>query len=89
MSRVAKGIIGALAVLVVFAGGYFGREQFDTHRLLYVCPGSHRQSNCVNGQELEVFDANGAPIYSVGEADGDAVPVNARFTARELGYVVP
>lgn len=27
----------------------------------------------VNGQEFEIFDANGAPIYSVGEAGGDAV----------------
>ena len=68
MSRVTKGIIGTLAALVVFAGGYFARDQFDTHHFLYICPGTHRDSNCVNGQEFEIFDANGAPIYSVGEA---------------------
>jgi hypothetical protein len=55
MSRVAKGIIGTLAALVVFAGGYFARDQLDTHHFLYI------------------FDAKGAPIYSVGEAGGDAV----------------
>jgi hypothetical protein len=73
MSRVAKGIIGTLTVLVLFAVGYFVRGQLDTHHFLYICPGTHRDSNCVNGQEFEIFDANGAPIYSVGEAGGDAV----------------
>jgi hypothetical protein len=73
MSRVTKGIIGTLAALVVFAGGYFVKDQLDTRHFLYICPGTHRESNCVNGQEFEIFDARGAPIYSVGEAGGDAV----------------
>jgi hypothetical protein len=73
MGKITKGIIGAVAALVLFAGGYFARGQLDTHHFLYICPGNHRESNCVNGQEFEVFDATGAPIYSVGEAGGDAV----------------
>jgi hypothetical protein len=73
MSKITKGVIGAVAAVVLVAGGYGARGLFDTHHFLYICPGNHRESNCVNGQEFEIFDANGAPIYSVGEAGGDAV----------------
>jgi hypothetical protein len=73
MNKVTKGIIGVVAAVVLFAGGYFARGQLDTHHLIYICPGSHRGANCVNSQEFEIFDAKGAPIYSVGEAGGDAV----------------
>jgi hypothetical protein len=42
--------------------------------LVYICPSVQgQQPNCQNGQEFEVFDHNGAPIYSVGEAGGDGV----------------
>lgn len=40
-----------------------------TPQLVYICG----QTPCTNTQELEVFDANGSPIYSVGEFGGDAV----------------
>jgi hypothetical protein len=36
---------------------------------VYVCPALP----CAGGQELEVFDHNGAPIFSVGETGGAAV----------------
>lgn len=43
-------------------------------QLVYICADTQGHlSNCVNGQELEVFDRNGAPIWSVGETGGDAV----------------
>jgi hypothetical protein len=43
--------------------------------LVYICPGvqNGKTPSCTNGQEFEVFDTNGAPIYSVGEFGGDAV----------------
>jgi hypothetical protein len=43
--------------------------------LVYICPGvqNGQPPNCKNDQEFEVFDTNGAPIYSVGEFGGDAV----------------
>jgi len=34
MSKITKGIIGAVAALVLFAGGYFARGQLDTHHFL-------------------------------------------------------
>lgn len=40
-----------------------------TSQLVYVCSALP----CSNGQELEVFDPAGNPIWSVGEYGGDAV----------------
>lgn len=37
--------------------------------LVYVCT----RTPCSNAQEFEVFDGNGAPIYSIGEYGGDAI----------------
>ena len=82
MNKITKGISGVVAAVVLFAGGSFVRGQFDTHHLIYLCPGSHRGANCVNSQEFEIFDAKGAPIYSVGEAGGDAVDTLAAQPGR-------
>jgi len=42
--------------------------------LVYVCPSVQGTApQCQNGQEFEVFDHNGAPVFSVGEYGGAAV----------------
>lgn len=76
MTRVMKLVIGLVAALVLFGAGYFVKQQGNSGRqLVYLCPGTKtgQAHNCANLQEFEVFDANGAPIYSIGEAGGDAV----------------
>ena len=37
--------------------------------LIYIC----QQAPCTNRQEFEIFDRNGAPIFSVGEYGGASV----------------
>lgn len=43
--------------------------------LVYICPQEQGPTNpnCQFSQEFEVFDHNGAPIYSIGEFGGDQV----------------
>jgi hypothetical protein len=100
MNRTAKLIIGVLAALVVFGAGYFVRESGSTRQVVYICPGikNGQPHDCANLQEFEVFDANGAPIFSVGEAGGAAVfgdnhsvfpPGNVRDPAIVESYTTP
>jgi hypothetical protein len=74
MNKMTKGIIGAAAAVILFGGGYIAEAQSNAP-LVYICQGvqNGQEPNCTNHQEFEVFDRNGAPIYSVGEAGGDAV----------------
>jgi hypothetical protein len=75
MTRTMKLIIGLVAALVVFGAGYFVHQQTNAREMVYICPGikNGHPHDCANLQEFSVFDTNGAPIYSVGEAGGDAV----------------
>jgi hypothetical protein len=75
MTRSMKLIIGVVTALLLFGAGYFVKEQGNTRQVVYICPGikNGQPYNCANLQEFEVFDANGAPIYSIGESGGDAV----------------
>lgn len=75
MNTTAKLIIAVLSAVVLFGAGYIVRQQTSDHQLVYICPGDKNGQghNCANLQEFEVFDANGAPIYSIGESGGDAV----------------
>jgi len=52
--------------------------------LVYTCTATQGTiPQCQNGQELEVFDRNGAPIFSIGEYGG------ARVFGDNLGVVPP
>lgn len=67
--------VAAAAVLSVggIAGAAFAAGSATT-RLVYMCADTQgHPSNCANNQEFEVFDRNGAPIFSVGETGGAAV----------------
>jgi hypothetical protein len=58
-----------LPFLVLLAGYLAGRTTSPSTRLVYVC-GSQP---CRAGQEFEVVDSHGAPIWSVGEYGGAGV----------------
>lgn len=75
MNKVMKLAIGVVAALLLFAAGYLVKGQGNTREVVYVCPGikNGQANSCAHLQEFEVFDANGAPIFSVGEAGGSAV----------------
>jgi hypothetical protein len=59
-------VIAIMALALALTGQ---RSSASSPQLVYICS----SQPCTNAQELEVFDANGAPIYSVGEFGGDAV----------------
>jgi len=61
----AISVISAAAMAVTLTG----RSSAATPQLVYICS----SQPCTNAQELEVFDRNQAPIWSVGEFGGDAV----------------
>lgn len=65
----------AVAAGVLLAtGGGVAAAAATGDPLVYVCPDTQGHASvCANGQELEVFDKNGAPIFSVGEAGGAGV----------------
>lgn len=100
MNRAAKLIIGVLAAIVLFGAGYIARQQSDGRQVVYVCPGikDGQGRDCANLQEFEVFDGNGAPIFSVGESGGAAVfgdndkvfpPGNVRDPSIVESYTTP
>jgi hypothetical protein len=59
-------VLGVIAVTLTLTGQ---RSSAAAPPLVYTCSAQP----CVNAQELEVSDANGAPVFSVGEYGGDAV----------------
>lgn len=68
----------AVAVAAVLSAGGIAGAAFaagaGTTRLVYMCADTQgHPSNCSNNQEFEVFDRNGAPIFSVGETGGTGV----------------
>lgn len=100
MNRTAKLIIGVLAAIILFGAGYITRQQTDGSQVVYACQGikNGQSHDCSNLQEFEVFDAKGAPIFSVGESGGDAVfgdnrsvfpPGNVRDPSIVESYTTP
>lgn len=65
----------AIAVIGISAGTGAAVSAQTAPPLIYMCQGvqNGQDPQCANGQEFEVFDRNGAPIYSVGEFGGDQV----------------
>lgn len=64
--------IAALAAACGFGGALAAGAA--TAPLVYICPDSQGTTpTCTNAQEFEVFDHNGAPIFSVPEYGGPAV----------------
>jgi hypothetical protein len=63
----------AIPVALLVGGGaaafFAGQATATPPQLVYICTATP----CTNAQEFAVFDANGAPIYSVGEFGGDGV----------------
>lgn len=68
-------IAGIGLVLAAGAASYGGAALAASgDPLVYTCPDTQgHDSQCANAQEFEVFDKNGAPIFSVGETGGAAV----------------
>lgn len=66
-----RGIASAVLVLAGIGVGATGvvTAHAGSRQLIYMC----QQQPCKNAQEFEVFDPNGAPIFSVGEFGGDGV----------------
>lgn len=72
-TRMARVLAPALALAAGLAAFHFaGGAQASTSGapLVYTCPGVQdgQEPNCQYGQEFEVFDRNGAPVFSVPEA---------------------
>lgn len=74
--------VAAIAAFAITAGsaGFAIETATSAHAqsgqpLVYICPGvqNGQTPSCANGQEFEVFDTFGNPIYSVGQSGGDAV----------------
>jgi hypothetical protein len=59
-------VVAIMALALAVTGQ---RSSASSPQLVYICS----FQPCANAQELEVFDANGAPIWSAGEFGGDAV----------------
>jgi hypothetical protein len=62
-----------LAVIVGGAGAAGAAIAAPGDPLVYICPDTQgHEPVCDNGQEFEVFDKSGAPIFSVGKTGGPA-----------------
>ena|SRR5690242_20028945 len=71
MNRKLGTAIAGAVILVAGAGVAAGAAAATGNQLVYICQDTQgHTSTCRNSQEFEVFDKNGAPIFSVGEAGG-------------------
>lgn len=70
--RYWKPVLGSLVTSMSAAALIFSltsKSSAAAPQLVYICS----SQPCANAQELEVFDKNQAPVFSVGEFGGDAV----------------
>lgn len=65
--KTASRVLVAAAAASVIAAGTSVAVSAQNPTPVYICGDF---TSCVNGQYLEVFDHNGAPIFSVGQTGG-------------------